>query len=119
MNVELLLKVKEAILAQPEMYDQDEFCESAHCIAGFAVAIAEPQTWRLLKEKADGPMQVSYAARRLLDVPDRFNWQSLCGHAWQWPAPFDDQYAVAESSLSRAQVAAARIDHFIATGGAA
>ena len=34
MNVELLLKVKKAILADPSRYDQENICASKCCIAG-------------------------------------------------------------------------------------
>jgi len=119
MNVELLLKVKEAILAKPGSYGQDCFCGTRHCIAGTAVEIARP--WRGPEVNNNRPgahaeREVAQLGRYLLGL-DAGQSSRLTCEASEWPQPFCDDYFEYEAPEAQAKVAAARIDHFIATGG--
>ena len=116
MNVELLLKVKEAIQAVPEKYDQSAFCGTAYCIAGYAVAIAEPRLWAAAQNKGfDGEQSVWHAAAELLDMPEE-EYESLTDPACCWPEPFATKYMLADSDTDRAAAACGVIDYFIARG---
>lgn len=137
MNVELLEKVKAAILAEPKAFDMgtwhritsphlgyshwgdtlcdslDEYsseivlgCNTTHCIAGWAEVIAA----------ADGrvfdSLDTEHNAKRLLGLD--YTQARRLFYADEWPFPFDRDYKYA---AKRAKIAAARIDHFIATNG--
>lgn len=118
MNVELLQQVKEAILAKPEKYDQDTFCGTECCIAGWALTIANPVLGAKL---VPGTPQLSWdvlwsAARQSIGLTP-LQMGNLCGCAEDWPSDFAAQYDAATTPEGRARVGAARIDHFIANGG--
>ena len=115
MNVELLLKVKEAILADPSRYDQETICASKCCIAGHAVAIAAPEAWRSFIElgtSIGGPL-IAKKAKQLLGLSDA-RYERLCGYSSQWPKTFANKYEGSRNDRERAQIGAARIVHFIA-----
>ena len=116
MKKALLLKVKEAILAEPKNYDQNNLCGTACCIAGHAVAIAKPKTWSRLNKEDDGALMAD-TAKSLLGL-DNEQYYRICNYAHSWPEPFDTKFGCATTSKQRAKIAAKRIDHFIATGGA-
>ena len=116
-NFGLLLEVRAAILAKPETYSQEWFCGTAHCIAGHAVAIADPALWLNCRDGSDfDSKEVSNRATELL----RLSWDQdarLCSFPSTWPNRLRDRYLAATTDRERAEVAADRIDHFIATGG--
>lgn len=121
MNVELLQKVKAAILAKPQTYRQVYWCGTEHCIAGHAVAIAQPKTWaRALKLDASGDDRacdlVEKAARKLLRLDNEKFWR-LCGGAGDWPSGFAERYFMRKTKRGKAAVAASYIDAFIAAKG--
>lgn len=130
MNVELLLKVKAAILAEPRAFNMSQWslpapdapCGTACCIAGWAKVL-------------DMGLKTPGEASKILDDPesgnDRFSEGTdslqlsvaeegrLCYWA-NWPAEFSEQYYEARSRTDRTAMAKAgadRIDHFIATKG--
>lgn len=124
MNTELLLAVKAAILEHPEKYDQDSFCGTECCIAGWALNIANPV---MGARREQGISAVSMneqnwndyweVARKNMGLGCR-QMAILCACAPDWPSVFRHGYESATDAEQRATVGAARIDHFIATNGA-
>jgi hypothetical protein len=132
-NVELLLAVKEAILAKPETYDQGHFCNSAFCTAGHAVAIARPRIWKKAhKMVAPGPGSdvlsqryldwregqelVEQTARELLKIPAGLTFD-LFSSGWRWPDKLFVRLEQARTPKQRARAGAKAIDDFIKTDG--
>lgn len=131
MNVELLQQVKQRILAEPEHFDMDywvaETCGTVCCIGGWAARLsgfvhisADGETWfptakgrRALRDRGcfDDDPDVFAAALELEDDG------ATLFHVEAWPADLADRYASANSYFKRAQIAAERIDRFIATEG--
>lgn len=132
MNIELLLKVKEQILREPRQFNMEHYfftyeegyepdteeekipnCGTAACIAGWAIAIAYQQNPREANQNLN-----SYAgpiARDLLEL--HYMQSERLFHTCDWPKRFKDEYFSANTNQERAEVAARRIDHFIATKG--
>jgi hypothetical protein len=124
MNTELLLKVKEAILREPEHFDMADWfrfreeCGTTACIAGWAISIGR---------NCDN-LASAAALADLSDVNNWFHGQLLLElefpeaerlFMWsEWPLYFRSQYINSETNASRALIAADRIDQFIATNGA-
>jgi hypothetical protein len=115
MNTELLLKVKERILAHPKALEmatwgiavpESTHCGTLACIAGHAVHIA---TGRVeLGRRAER------TAKELLGIsPDQAFRLFFVD---EWPPNFFNSYANTKDKVKAAKVAADRIDHFIATG---
>lgn len=125
MNVELLQKVKAAILAKPETYRQSSWCGTAHCIAGHAVAIAKPEVFaeaqRLEARQSfcEADDLIRNTASRLLKLGGQKStaWKSLCHSAADWPEKFSDRYSRCNTPKHRARIAADRIDSFIESKG--
>lgn len=90
-------------------------CGTAACLAGWTTMIALPE-----REIAAVNVE-DIAARELgLDYTQKhklFYVAPICTTAFGWPEPFRSDYLKAKSQTARARIAAARIDHFIATGG--
>jgi hypothetical protein len=133
MNVELLEKVKEHILLKPRTFIMGSFietigevpgrttfyndagdiikfdkCGTAACIAGWAT---------ILHEKTN---QIPYGkiqdrAKSILGITE--SQSNRLFYDTFWPKDFYNRYLTAKSQKQRAQVAAERIDHFIATHG--
>lgn len=121
MNTELLLKVKSAILAEPLKFDMTDWftpdsespCGTAACIAGHAVAISIGAA--SLNEGQ------RYWVDELVSIAEILgcHWEQkdrLC-YVPQWPLNFQSRYQFADSRQERANIAADRIDFFIATNG--
>jgi|SRR6267142_3990747 len=126
MNKELLLRVKTQIIAEPKQFVMGTWytkhpegsegsklwegvivpnCGTAACIAGWAIALQD----RVTPSKATGAI---YKASQYLDIlveaaDDLF-------HANHWPDDLFDRWEDAQSLGERAQIAAERIDRFIA-----
>jgi hypothetical protein len=121
MNVELLLKVKQAILEEPRRFDMAEWssedvygkakipnCGTTCCMSGWATAIYN----------RDNGARFGYPdGEDVLDISseqgDRLFFLS------QWPSPFHIAYKKAmrnRDNHGMAQAAADRIDYFIETG---
>ena len=121
MNIELLERVKEAILANPQHFDMSCWgnleknnggftCNSAACIAGWAVFLEKG----IMLDNQD----VESEAQRLLRLYDGEAYQLF--YDSNWPDEFEDRYrdaAWADNYAEIARAAAARIDRFLATGG--
>lgn len=114
MNVELLLKVKEAILAHPEEYNQSSFCGTAFCIAGWAVKIAHPEVFESVN-KIDAENLVYEKARDLLNM-GFFDFEEMTDPAGCWPPELREPYSRAETAVERAAAGAAAIDYYIERG---
>lgn len=150
-NVDLLLKVKAKILANPESFymgdwimkgeDVEVFvastryrpappCGTIACIAGWAVLIDNPNSG-LYDPVDDEPIDVRAARLLGLEVEIRkepyfdFKWSPIANllfYSSGWPPLIRERYRDASCErdyVKMAQVAADRIDHFIATDGAA
>ena len=121
MNVELLQQVKAHILAEPDAFRMDTWsCGTAHCIAGWAlllndIPIKNPREHALVQETISDE-NPSSVARELLGLGFRQAQNLFFISAW--PDAFSEQFAATKSRGERAQIAAKRIDHFIATNGA-
>ncbi len=136
LNVKLLRKVKAQILKEPAQFamtkwftrdiaQANEFaevldirrrvipnCGTAACIAGWAVAIHKESNPELVARSYYMP----YDANDALDLDD--DNSHLLYHVARWPRKFLERWRRARSMAARARVAADRIEHFIATGGA-
>jgi len=129
MNVKLLRRIKKHILAEPKRFamgfwvrrkeDSDDGkvhdysytgsyarCGTAACIGGWAMILSgeNPQGNTLIQERAAELIGIQYfRSDRLFD-------------ASRWPEEFQ-RFASAKKAPERAQIAAARIEHFIKTNG--
>jgi hypothetical protein len=131
MNVSLLKKIKTHILAEPDAFRMDTWsCGTAHCIGGWALVlnglkIANPDEDACYQALEDG-RNPDVVAARLLDLSADVADDSLDDRTERsrlflsdhWPDRFIDAYEDAQSCAEKAQIAAERIDHFIATNGA-
>lgn len=114
MNVELLRKVKDHILAEPRRLDMcvvikfrsgsifDPPCGTVGCIAGWA---------NYLEGRSRGGMQ---DAARSLGLGEEWQWLFFLAY---WPENFCTRYVNAKTATTRAEVTAERIEHFIKTEG--
>lgn len=140
-SVKKLRAVKRAILARPNGYRQDKWhCGSAMCLAGHVamqsglVAVALPTSLfdetavkRVLKIEDEATMLPLTKTGELADW-EGLAWQALglprtfCNSTTLfkshtiWPHQYQVAYDKAKTRKARAQVAAARIEHFIRTG---
>jgi hypothetical protein len=122
MNTELLLRVKAAILEEPNKFDmgmwfEDAACGTTACIAGWSVALSEN-----LKDLRDGfsfwgklDGTISGHAAKAIGV-DELTADKLF-YTNNWPEDLERLFNNAHSTEERAKVAADRIDHFISTEG--
>lgn len=131
-SIKLLRQVKRAILANPDFYYQNRWvsdispCGTTCCIAGWADFVVngkEAHTARA-KELFVGPWEqwkhagkwMRVAAEALDITPEEA--ERLTEGSSDWPQHLREEYGAAPSNKKRAVVAAKRIEHFIATGGA-
>lgn len=119
MNTELLLKVKEQILQEPERFDMRNWvwgdgCNTTGCIAGWAVAIGEDRPLSMDLQFVKGLGCVVDRAQRLLDLSDPAKMRLF--HSEAWPHHVAAAYNNADQRV-RAKIAAKRIDLFIASNG--
>lgn len=124
MNVALLKKIKARILAKPNAFRMDRWsCGTAHCIAGWACVLNGVKPTKLYVGAADRSVTPdgTYVETRAADLLG-LESADLGGNAerlfyeYEWPARFRSDPTVGRKL--KAKRAAARIDHFIATGGA-
>lgn len=116
MNVALLEKITEAILVNPTDFSMDQWhCETTHCIGGWAQRCSGVEETTDVQQMAE-----------LLGIEYKRNSHQLVDEDCQagrlflaslWPKVFRDVYYATKDNSARAQVAAARISHFIATEG--
>ena len=125
MNVELLEKVKKAILKNPKHFDMRNFgnqyfinfangikppknCETAACIAGWAIVLSDENQKHLNSHFAGIALDLTYEQKECLF------------YVSGWPFEFSNAFVIAEIANNykrMAQVAAERIDFFIQTNG--
>lgn len=126
MNKDLLIQVKHKILENPDHFSMSEWfsdfngqehfrypdmqeasCGTTACIAGWALSLAKPggKIYESLQHDAAEVLDISYSRS------DDLFYQSY------WPTAFRAQYLEARNNKERAEAAARRIDHFIATEG--
>jgi len=131
MNIELLQKVRDAILAEPRRFNMGYWvtdgvttapCGTAACIGGYALVLnkmEEDKTMDWVRgihyfTMSPGWIIVTDAQRVLgltLDQRSRL-FNDNC-----WPNPYRDQLRSATDPAKAAKIAADRIDLFIRTGG--
>jgi hypothetical protein len=108
MNIELLRKIAAVIQEKPAEFDMADFtkyttCGTAHCIGGWAHVLTGGD-----EEKA-----CSRGGRLALELSETEAYRLF--YCDQWPPRFQSGETGWEVSP---ELAAARIEHFIATGGA-
>jgi hypothetical protein len=140
MNTELLLKVKKQILKEPRQFGMTTWfeyslaipnCNTSACIAGWAITLGLKKSNPLEGARAiknnfptnkgfDSLME--FAAKKvyelsipLLDITEEQAHRLFSEE--EWPNEFYGDYANADTPQERAEIAARRIDHFIATNG--
>lgn len=124
-----------AVLAEPELYDQNTFgeqickddgqqvCGTVCCAAGWAVWLDNKPLYARLMEKEIknvGWLDLGWPARALeaLDLTcDDGETDHLFGAASDWPYPFSVQYGNASNPKQRARVFAKRWESFIKKDG--
>jgi len=129
-TIEKLRIVKEAILAQPEYYNQEgwvssiESCGTTCCMAGWVDFIfngKEVHERRAKKlydpcDSSSGADEWSMVTKKALGLSlDQVH--SLTSTSYGWPGDYGFKYRDATTRKQKSKVAAARIEHFIATGG--
>jgi hypothetical protein len=119
-----LVQVRDAILAEPKLYDQSTFgnphnpCRSACCLAGWVMWFDDPDKFKATVKTSWH--SVSVWARRILGVEtgDGELWRrGLFCDGEDWPEPFGSQFGKASSRADKARIAAAYIDYIIAQDG--
>lgn len=129
LNVELLQKVKAAILAHPhdfdmddwvqpaktsEVIEQNESCGTVGCIAGWMVSLERSESLSdLFDKRIDGAISIAGIARDLLDPEAYVVYQDELFYVSQWPEKYRRTYRDATTDQERAQAAADYIDYFI------
>ena len=117
MNANLLLKVRDHILADPEHFAMRSFvertkCGTVCCIAGWAVALNDDGADHL-PDFTD--KYIAERAQELLEVGCERLFYPM-----NWPFQFKQMYVralLSRDKVGLATVAADRINHFIATKG--
>jgi hypothetical protein len=141
MNVKLLRKIQQEVLAEPrrlrmvtfgKLYTEADVaetftdpadappCNMAACIGGFADWLTKPKLFKR-DIKRGGTNGIGDRARKELglteDQADRLFFFREWGYEKGWPARFSNAYRDAKTPLAKAKVAVARIDAFIESGG--
>lgn len=128
MNTKLLLEIKQDILEHPKRFRMDKFvvaidsiapCGTAACIAGFAVIRNQERWWRgwakTGRKLINKGENVQILAGQLLGLDEE--QEERLFFTEYWPDKFREAYGMAETREHSAEIAAQRIDHFIATKG--
>lgn len=110
MNIELLKRVRDKILADPDSFDVNEWhsvhdCQTTMCIAGWACRLVndtDKRAW-FISEHAIKYLGITYNQSKRLFYED------------QWP--FELQLHGIDNVVERAERAAKRIDRFIESQG--
>lgn len=125
MNVKLLRKVAKHILAEPKRFDMSNFgygmspeeggpaCGTVCCIAGWAsvLSLKKPLDAPWMVNKVVGELQGCKALRLSPGQGERLFFVS------DWPQEFKEKNWQAITLQQKAEIAAARIEHFIKTKG--
>lgn len=127
-NKELLAKVRDKILAEPDSYNQEVFaqslapCQTACCIAGHALIISGRRTVEEVLHcyEEDYPEYINAGLEAAIELglegPMAMDVLFTAYPDLNWPSPFRGMWRNAETSSERAEVAAAFINHIIETG---
>ena len=130
MNVRLLRKIQEHILAEPKRYEQESWatsCGTAACIGGWACILTGSRPKSVANEtfdvfgKARRVLGLEYeAAERLFSVPCEYVVRNaaIFKARYIWPLKYQKRYLAAKTAKGRVRVAIDRINHFIKTKGA-
>jgi hypothetical protein len=116
-TVKKLRWLQKQLTKYPHRYDQEEWCGTRACLAGFCLP-------RALRERR---VTLTYDAMHALGVNRGY---SLLAAKWlgldsqdaaplfraTWDPPFGALMSAAKSDAARARIAVRRIDHFIKTG---
>jgi hypothetical protein len=121
-NIALLEDIKAHILAEPDAFRMDTWtCGTAHCIAGWALVltgnkVVNPDSNPGVQHTKDGryPSDVACEVLGLIRSNDE---DGRLFFEYNWPGDLPDRYDAADTRSERAQIAAERIDLFIATNG--
>jgi hypothetical protein len=132
-NVRLLRRVQKAIVEHAAHFDMNDWgvdveksqvfhdepseseCGTAACIGGFAVLLSDgrnPPLRSNVAKRAAELLGLSYSV-----LHDELNGNRLF-YVDRWPAKFSGRHRRAKRNLTRARIAAERIEHFIRTKGA-
>ena len=129
MNVELLTRVKEAILREPKQFYMGSWfandssyyihyeipnCGTTACIGGWAVVLGKGFHNPREADEAIGSRIGREPETQLQLTPEEGNRLFFSEH---WPEQFRIAFDTAETPEQRAQIAANRIEHFIKTEG--
>jgi hypothetical protein len=127
MNIPLLQKTRDAILAEPIkfnmcnwfLWESESPCKTSACIAGHGYAIVKQiMSLREARDNAEGKIQpIQYRMQFEFGLTD--DQTETLFFDEEWPNPFRDDYSDAvrlQDRIKMAQVAADRIDHLIETG---
>ena len=117
-NTNLLLQVRDCILARPEHFDMGSYvdrtdCGTTACIAGWAVSLSRGRTPMSDTYLIDS-LSTGWSAQALLRLSARQAYTLF--HVNGWPIYWNLAYDSADGD-ARAAVAAGFINHFIATEG--
>lgn len=127
MNIPLLCKIVAKVLRAPATLDMDTWgklvdgddehpCGAVACLAGNAVLLEEPKTFRKLVESPNRE-EIQDVARELLWLTDVQAHRLF--HLDSWPYGFFLYYTNPKAEANdRAAVLRDRVEHFISTEGA-
>lgn len=108
MNVELLQRIKQAILAEPRRLNMEVFfyeseeCGTIMCIAGWACALAGEELHKL--EQEDGPYAIARRARALLDIEEGASWHLFHGCPFRYARNVNAVAAVIDRLIDTGEV---------------
>lgn len=125
-NIELLTKIRDRILAIPTAYNQTSWggrsklapCGTVCCIAGHALLLAGKYTPEQIGVQRDANGQeIDFATEGSQVLGLRSPWPLFTGApADNWPKPFATKWRKAKTKEQRARVAADYINHIIKYG---
>lgn len=118
--IELLQAARDAILAHPERYNQDIGCipriTGCGCILGWVVELSEMDHLSMsMTLEAERCLRIS--CKQVNKLFSTTNWPSKIYYRWLDATYAQDSMERRHGTVEQAQIAADRIDHFIATDG--
>lgn len=133
MNVPLLRKIQQTILAEPKRLKMSRWlgtvregkdnpnCSTVGCIAGWAAVLTAPKG-QTIKDTAKKVIRV-HGAHNVEDMGREalgltYEQAVRLFHVWEWPGRHQEAYEEAKTPEARATVTVDRIDKFIACKGA-
>jgi hypothetical protein len=123
MNKELLLKVADAIEANPKHFDMDDFldeCGTTACIAGWSVSLYEDKNLPALANDYE-EKEIAKVARQILDVGevrDSNEIGSALFYVCDWRNnDLRRRFHLSANRKTKAKIAAEYVRWFVATDG--